>query len=248
MTRSSGMAALAAAMLAIAGCGTSTTVEPTDTGGGTDGGSDAPAPAVDAPGLDAPGLDAPGLDAPGLDAPGLDAPATSDAGAADAPRPDAGMCVDPPPDPTRPNPVACSACRPPGTATGGPDCNSDADCPDTSTGTNGRCVFGRIGGYCSYDTCFDDGDCATGEVCLCDGGSGGGNTCVSGDCRVDADCAGGFACAPTFGSCGHYFGFVAYRCHRADDTCTVDADCGTGYCAYDEVSGHWACSTSECAG
>ncbi len=118
-------------------------------------------------------------------------------------------------------------------------------------GDNGRCTYGRIGTFCNYDACFKDEDCAAGEVCLCDGslaGTGGGNACISADCHVDADC-GAFACSPTLGSCGHYTNFVAYRCHRATDTCTIDAECGVGgYCAFDEVLGHWQCSTAECAG
>lgn len=161
------------------------------------------------------------------------------------PRPDAGMCVDLPPDPTRPVAIQCSACRPPGAGGGSGECTTDADCTE---GDNGRCVFGRGGAYCDYDRCFVDADCAADEVCLCDGSNGGGNQCVSGDCRVDADCNDAFTCSPTFGSCGHYLGFVAYRCHRAADACTTDADCDEGYCAFDEVLGHWACSTTECAG
>jgi hypothetical protein len=161
------------------------------------------------------------------------------------PRPDAGMCVDLPPDPTRPVAIQCSLCRPPGPGGGTGACMTDADC---TAGDNGRCSFGRGGAFCDYDLCFGDEDCNADEVCLCDGSNSGGNTCVSAECHVDADCDGGFACSPTFGTCGHYSGFVAYRCHRATDACTTDADCAAGYCAFDETAGHWQCSTSECAG
>lgn len=174
-----------------------------------------------------------------------------DAARPDAARGDAGMCVDLPPDPNREVAYACSACRPPTTtsSTNG-TCHTDADCNDATMGSNGRCVYGRIGPHCDYDTCFADADCASNEACLCDGSDGGGNTCVPASCHVNADCTGGLDCSPTFGSCGLYSGYVGYRCHTATDTCTTDADCtGVGaYCAYDETSAHWACSSTQCAG
>ena len=196
------------------------------------------------------------------DVPGLDTGTPEDTGTVtdtglsdvgtptDAPRADAGMCMDLPADPTRPVAIACSPCRPPGVTGGGvaDECMSDAEC---TTGDNGRCQFGRAGTFCDYDVCFTDNDCQVDEACLCDGassGTGGGNVCVPAECRVNADCEGGFACSPTLGSCGHYTNFVAYRCHRAADECGSDADCGPGYCAFDEALGHWACSTTECAG
>lgn len=226
---------------------------------GTTSPGDAGRPGVDAPTAE---RDAPGLDAPGLDAPGLDAPVDptdagrTDEGGFDAPYPpdaavvfdDAGMCMDLPPAPTRPAEVVCSPCRPPGTtSSGGGGCASDADC---TAGDNGRCVFGRIGAFCSYDLCFRDADCAADEACLCDGSNngGGGNACVHAGCRTNNDCAPGLACSPTFGSCGHYSGFIGFECHTADDECTVDADCGGGYCAFDPTLAHWACSMSECVG
>ena len=178
----------------------------------------------------------------------------SDAGAPDAgTMPDAGMCMDFPAAPSRPVAIACSPCRPPTMTTGGipPDCVTDADC---TAGANGRCSFGRFSTFCDYDTCFEDDDCAPTEVCLCDGSSsftGGGNTCIPAGCRTDSDC-GAFTCSPTLGSCGHYTNFQAYRCHTAADTCASDADCTAvgprGYCAFDDVAGHWACSARECAG
>lgn len=164
------------------------------------------------------------------------------------PLPDAGMCADLPPSPTRPVPVTCSPCRPPGggTSSGPGECRSDADCTE---GDNGRCVFGRAGASCSYDECFSDADCGANEVCLCDGSGlgGGGNSCITTSCRTNNDC-GGQTCSPTFGSCGHYTGVVSYACHTASDECTVDSDCGAGYCAFDAAVSHWVCSTMECVG
>ena len=116
-------------------------------------------------------------------------------------------------------------------------------------GENGRCGFGRIGAFCSYDTCFSDSDCAANEVCLCDGTGmgGGGNTCVVTSCRTNNDC-GGQTCSPTFGSCGHYTGVISFACHTTSDECTVDADCTGGYCMFEPGVSHWVCSTSECVG
>ena len=200
--------------------------------------------ALDAPGVDAPGVDAPGADAPGLDAAASDAPEVSPDAALSML--DGGMCMDLPPDPTRPAEVVCSPCRPPGSSGGGRgECASDADC---MAGMNGRCGFGRGGTFCSYDECFRDSDCEADEACLCDS-SGGGNACVGTGCRTNNDCEPGLACSPTFGSCGHYFGYIGFQCHTPSDECTVDADCGgTAYCAFDPAISHWVCSTAECVG
>lgn len=167
-----------------------------------------------------------------------------DSSTPDATRPDAGMCVDPPLGNGRPVAWECSDCRLPGPGASAGGCTTDADCPE---GDNGRCVSARGGGICSYDECFEDGDCATGELCACDGGVGGGNACLTAGCTVDADC-GAYACSPTLGSCGDYLPAVGYNCHTATDACYSDADCEAGYCAYDTTSGAWACSTSACAG
>lgn len=222
-----------------------------------DAGRDAHAATLDAPSSleDAfvePGTDAfvVGLDAPGTDAPGAgdDAP-SAPVDAHVVPPSDAGMCMDLPPEPTRPAEVVCSPCRPPGASSSGGrgECTSDADC---TAGTNGRCGFGRAGTFCSYDECFRDADCDADQACLCDGSGigGGGNTCVQVGCRTNNDCDPGFACSPTFGSCGHYLGFIGFECHTGDDECTTDAECGAGYCMFDPTLAHWTCSTSECAG
>ncbi|HJL14694.1 MAG TPA: hypothetical protein RMH99_03500 [Sandaracinaceae bacterium LLY-WYZ-13_1] len=139
------------------------------------------------------------------------------------------------------------------------ECDEHADCTE---GTNGRCTGGSFHGYhCSYDRCFADDDCADrGGPCLCrgDGGgvaSGGANRCAAGNCRTDADCGPGGFCSPSLGDCGDYGGVQGYYCHTCEDECTDDADCadmegifGRGYCAYDEVVGHWRCAYDHCAG
>lgn len=235
-----GRALFLAATTTLLGC--PGTTSPGDAGRASD---DAPRAALDAPGLDAPveptdtGTAGDGEGAPDAPVVAPDAPVVSL---------DAGMCMDLPPAPTRPAEVVCSPCRPPGTtSSGGGECASDADC---TAGDNGRCVFGRIGAFCSYDLCFRDSDCAADEACLCDGSGlgGGGNACVHAGCRTNNDCGPGLACSPTFGSCGHYTGFIGFECHTASDECTEDAECGAGYCAFDPALGRWACSISECVG
>jgi hypothetical protein len=226
----------ALALSSALGCSCSTT-QSTDSG---TGGDDAATGTDGGGGVDA----ASEGDAGTMSDGGTDAATLRNDANVDAAREDGGMCVDGLPDPHRPVAGQCLACRPAsGTTSTTGMCHSDADCVDATMGTNGRCTYGRIGTFCSYDTCFADGDCATDEVCLCDAQNGGGNTCVPADCHVDADCGGGLGCSPTFGTCGHYSGFVGYRCHTAADTCTIDADCpAPAYCAYDEITAHWACS------
>lgn len=145
---------------------------------------------------------------------------------------------------------SCNVCRPAsGTTAGtGLECASDSDCV---SGRNGRCLAQRFGYACSYDQCLTHADCGNDQVCACGGDSIAANRCMSATCRSNEDC-GGRACAPTFGGCGNYSGFVAYRCHTTQDECAADADCaamGVGaYCAFDDAASHWVCSNLHCAG
>ncbi|RLB47160.1 MAG: hypothetical protein DRJ42_26045 [Deltaproteobacteria bacterium] len=158
------------------------------------------------------------------------------------------MCVDLPPA-DRVTPIACSSCRPTWADPGGSgDCSAHSDC---TAGDNGRCVFGMIGAFCSYDECFEDGDCDSNEVCSCDGAViGGGNRCVSSNCKVGADCSSG-RCSPTYG-CLAGGPPQGWYCRTAGDTCTADSECtmdgglGGGRCAYDASAGHWACAYGIC--
>jgi hypothetical protein len=121
-------------------------------------------------------------------------------------------------------------------------CQTDAQC---TSGLNGRCVRGL---FCSYDTCFENDDCAAGSTCLCGSSSWVGNECSQAGCRVDADCPGSW-CSPTFGSCGNYAGVVGYACHTPKDECVDDVDCENGpggYCWYSPMVAHWLCSTAQC--
>lgn len=149
-----------------------------------------------------------------------------------------------------------------GAVTGGfVSCHTHQDC---TSGLNGRCVGnGHDGWRCDYDECLTDSDC-TGDagagrmVCACSSGfRSDNNVCLAGNCRTDADCGANGYCSPTLGDCGKYGGLTAYSgyyCHTAADECVDDADCGgdgsygTPYCAYSPITGHWACSSTNCVG
>ena len=129
-------------------------------------------------------------------------------------------------------------------------CSAHADCTE---GENGRCTPSREGYYCTYDECFDDGDCDDKMVCECGGGILENRCLREGNCRVDADCGPDGFCSPTLGSCGSYGGIVGYYCHTPDDECLDDSNCGDTeygmpYCAYNMVSGRWTCSDVHCVG
>jgi hypothetical protein len=124
-------------------------------------------------------------------------------------------------------------------------CSGDSQC---TAGTNGRCVEsggGVLYCACTYDTCSGDAACPTGQTCACHGSpyDNGGNTCVSGNCRVDSDCEGGAGyCSPAYATmgCG---GLAGYYCHTPQDQCVNDGDCGSGgyVCTYATSSARWTC-------
>lgn len=237
----------------IAGC-SGTTAPASDAGrdapsgadAGLDGGADAGL-AMDAPAPDAPGADAPPTDALATDV-GLDGPVVAADAATDAPVPDAGACTDLPPGDDRPVPSACSPCRlpaaEPGTGGSG-ECAFHFEC---MAGANGRCSFGMIGTYCSYDECFTDSDCAANEVCSCDGEyGGGGNLCVASECRTNAECASA-RCSPSYG-CLAGGSPTGWYCRTGTDACTADAECTAGpggRCAFDTVGRRWTCEYGIC--
>jgi len=159
---------------------------------------------------------------------------------------DAGECVDPAPTADRPVAIACSPCRPFGYEPGGEgDCALHADCTD---GVNGRCLLGMIGAYCSYDTCFDDDDCASDQLCSCDGATyAGANTCVPANCRVNADCASD-RCSPSYG-CLLGGSPNGWYCRTTADECVSDDDCTEyldGRCAFSASAEHWLCQYGVC--
>ena len=220
-----------------------------DAGAGDSGAGDAgsiDAAAIDGGGTDAGPTDA-GLADAGADAGALDAGPGTDAGPSDAATPDGGTCIDPAPTPDRPVATTCSPCRPDSPDPGGSGgmCSTHADC---TAGPNGRCSFGMIGAFCSYDDCFTDADCAAGEVCSCDGAYfSGANVCVPANCHVNSDCTSG-RCSPSYG-CLVGGGPEGWYCHTAADACAVDADCSGspgGRCAYDTTTRRWACEFGIC--
>jgi hypothetical protein len=94
--------------------------------------------------------------------------------------------------------------------------------------------------------CMDDGDCASGEICLCSSGYGSGddlyasrynaNTCVPANCQTDADC-GGYECSASRSTCR----FEGLYCHTSDDLCHGNHDCELGWnCTYS--GSRWECT------
>jgi hypothetical protein len=172
-----------------------------------------------------------------------------------------------PPDSHRSVGSVCSYDRPatvpvgggPADAGSGPNlqCFSDADC---TNGTNGRCEVGRYGrypvgiGYCNYDACFSDGDCA-GQfgACICgdpqvgSSGTRGPNVCVNGNCRIDTDCGPSGYCSLSTqsGYCGPDIP-SGFFCHTTNDDCASDSDCATrpvtSRCTFDSTLHRWTCT------
>jgi hypothetical protein len=160
--------------------------------------------------------------------------------------------------------TTCGKTRPPsvpgdggGSDGGGPTCMVDGDC---GAGNAGRCIKGQ----CSYDACYQDKDCASGEVCLCrdaediipdiaiaPGQFKPTNTvCAAAPtCTIDNDCGSGGFCSPSYDPTTGKF---TYACHLPDDECTNDDDCScpadnrTDLCWFDPTKGHWACWLKDC--
>jgi hypothetical protein len=70
------------------------------------------------------------------------------------------------------------------------------------------CTPDAGGGFCSFDRCFQDGDCVAGQPCLCRPSNVSGppsvpNVCAPiGNCSVDSDCGPGGYCSPSnIGAC-----------------------------------------------
>jgi hypothetical protein len=109
---------------------------------------------------------------------------------------------------------------------------------------------------CTYDECFNDGDCGEGLVCRCREGEWAPHICMrSGNCQVDSDCGDSGFCSPSFGNCGNYLGVIGWFCHTPQDQCLDDEQCGReggggfdAYCAYNPAAGRWMCADSHCAG
>jgi hypothetical protein len=145
---------------------------------------------------------------------------------------------------------ACASAPPAGNCNlmpGFAQCNMDSQC---TTGKNGRCIEnmgGALTCFCSYDGCGKDGDCTSGQLCVCHGSpyaGGAGNTCMSGNCRTDTDCPGSY-CSPSANTqgCG---GLGGYYCHTAGDQCVDDGDCpttnGPQFCAWSSQNLRWQCA------
>jgi hypothetical protein len=142
--------------------------------------------------------------------------------------------------------VACPEARGPGAvpamcvdAGSSPFCVDDSEC---TMGQNGRCLHDSVlppcDFFCSYDACFTDSDCPSGEPCGCRASATdtAPNTCLAGSqCRVNSDCGSDGYCSPSMGCA------MAYFCHTAADTCLDDSDCDGGLCLYETTVSHWQC-------
>jgi hypothetical protein len=107
-------------------------------------------------------------------------------------------------------------------------------------GETGEAGAGDIGTACQSDS-----DCATGQLCECQGGGTPGS-CVTAACRVDADCGANSLCAAALEP-GSYDAFL---CTSSRDECSTDADCTApgqqfAYCSSVGLD-HRVCSSAVC--
>jgi hypothetical protein len=127
-------------------------------------------------------------------------------------------------------------------------CPSHADAGAIDSGTCGSPLIPQ-------DACLVDGDCAgahgASDVCVCQAPQGQGcgtppitgNACVPSSCHVDTDCASCGRCRIEQ-SCGVVTG---YYCESPSDTCSSNADCGSGFCTFQ--GDHFSCRNDvACAG
>ncbi len=138
-------------------------------------------------------------------------------------------------------------------------CKVDGDCV---AGKNGRCILLVNATLCTYDECYADSDCTSGQVCMCrdaqdiipdialNGIPRPTNTvCATAECTIDNDCGSGGFCSPSIDPTTKKYSF---QCHVAADECTNDEDCGcpngtqTDLCRFDPSKGHWACYLNDC--
>jgi hypothetical protein len=152
----------------------------------------------------------------------------------------------------RPTATSCPNARGPGVSVdAGPDaafpgtCTNDSQCTE---GNDGRCLrhpFGAQVDECSYDECYDDGDCKGIVPCICrpSPSSNQANVCGTGsNCSLDSDCGPCGFCSPSENKmtiCGTPE--TTYFCHTPSDTCVNDSDCSNSTCNYDPSLRHWAC-------
>jgi hypothetical protein len=131
-------------------------------------------------------------------------------------------------------------------------CASESEC---TAGPGGHCTrFTPLDEVeqCLYDECYEDGDCADGQVCECGGAVAGAawNRCVQSGCSVDADCGRERRCAPSPNEqCGPTFPIKGYFCQgAADDQCAGEDSCDMGYCTFSDSEQRWQCASGMCAG
>jgi hypothetical protein len=125
-------------------------------------------------------------------------------------------------------------------------CHGDTDC---TAQPFGRCAGVDEGAgaieftRCMYEQCLSNDDCATGSVCVCDGGW---RYCVAAACTSNEDCPASEQCIRA-DTCGEG-PFGPFLCTSPADECHVNSDCalrGTGNsCAAED--GHLKCISIIC--
>jgi hypothetical protein len=114
-------------------------------------------------------------------------------------------------------------------------CGQDSDC---TAGPNGRCGEDGPIAYlqCTYDGCFADSDCQGGAPCECRANAAFPNVCqTGGNCAVDSDCGPAGYCSPSlvnrlcFCSDSSLCGDAGDTCEPGQLFCTCGDSCAHGY-------------------
>ena len=161
---------------------------------------------------------------------------------------------------TRPYPAhraSAVACADPAAEPRAAICDGRVGGTPSTCAANGDCAPDEVclleaeydhGCNCYGAACLADADCGVGRVCQCGVVTSGatchrwpqdcGHRCVAAACTTDADCGPGGLCAGSRTVCG---GVERYVCNDpAHDACSVDDDCASQLCRYDDDAG-WHC-------
>ncbi len=124
-------------------------------------------------------------------------------------------------------------------------CRVNEDCTARPYGQCRDGAFGELGCTCEYG-CAVDGDCGSGEVCLCAGVTSlvgdydaPATRCVPSDCRTGADCTSG-VCGVALWNAPCWLDLVM-GCRTPADTCRTHADCADGDVCLPSETG-WHCT------
>lgn len=130
----------------------------------------------------------------------------------------------------RPERATCPITRPRDQVNNAPDaapCRKDSDCGEapnfcTSFPSTGSTMYACVTG------CFDDEDCAEGELCACGEPLG---VCSPASCMTDSDCPGSACLGTQIRPCLSAT-TPSFRCADPNDACRREQDCGpAGACS-----------------